>query len=98
MPDSLRPALRGYDPFAIIDCLVVHEQFGSVVLERFSDAVCALPPVPHGRNVLERVTGESGPTAAHLQNAIVFIMDDEWNWGFDNRPIEEADDFIPGRT
>jgi len=97
VPDPFRSVFRFYDPFAIIDGLIGLE----LVYEppdRLPDAECPLPPVLQGGNVLDRVPGKPGPPPAYLQNPAAFIVEDEWDWGLNDRPVEEPDDFTPGGT
>ena len=93
MPDPFRPVLRGDDPLALIYCFI-RPGWINVRLDGFTDAVRALSPVLKRRNVLQRIPGEPGPTLAHLQNAVPFVLDNKRNWGLDDHPIENTNDLV----
>src|SRR5262245_41239713 len=95
MPDPFRTILRRDDPLAIVYRLIRLEQSVDILVDRrLAETVRPTSPIPDRRNVFECVPGKLRPSFAHLQNAIVFIMDDLWDWGVYNRPIKELAEFI----
>src|SRR5262245_59879579 len=95
MPDSVRSVLCPDDPITIVVWLSVVKQVIDVFLHGFfARTVSALSPVTEGANVLEGIAGKVRPALADLHNMAVLIMDDDREWKFANRAIEEAVDLV----